>query len=77
MLAITFAVKTDYDKIREDDRIDILGLDTFEAGKQLTVRLNHSDFTMDEFTANHTYNQNQIEWFIAGSALNLIKEKGL
>jgi aconitate hydratase len=77
MLAITFANKSDYDKILEDDRIDVLGLKDFTAGKQLTVRLKHADGSSEEFPVNHTYNVNQIEWFKAGSALNLIKEKQL
>lgn len=77
MLAITFADKSDYDKIRENDRIDVLGLKDFSAGKQLTVRLNHADGTTEDFPVNHTYNVNQIDWFKAGSALNLIKEKQL
>lgn len=75
MLALTFANKDDYDKVREDDRIDILDLATFEPGKPLRVRLNHSNGTTDVFEVNHTYNENQIEWFKAGSALNLIKMK--
>ena len=73
MLGLTFANPADYDLVREDDNIDILGLTEFTPGKQLTVVLNHSDGTKDEFKVNHTYNQNQIEWFKAGSALNLIK----
>jgi aconitate hydratase len=75
MLGLTFANKADYDKVREDDTIDILGLKTFTPGKQLTVVLNHADGSKDEFPVNHTYNQNQIEWFKAGSALNLIKKQ--
>jgi aconitate hydratase len=75
MLAITFDDKADYDKIREDDRIDVLGLKDLAPGKQLQVRLNHADGTTETFAVNHTYNANQIEWFKAGSALNLIKEK--
>lgn len=77
MLALTFANKSDYDKIRENDRISVLNLKTFEHGVPLTVQLRHDDGTTDEFNANHTYNENQIEWFKAGSALNLIKEKQL
>ena len=73
VLALTFADKADYDKVLEDDRIDVLGLADFAPGKQFTVVLHHADGTTDEFKANHTYNQNQIEWFKAGSALNLIK----
>jgi len=75
MLGLTFANKEDYDKVKEDDRIDILGLNEFTPGKQLTVVLNHADGTKDEFPVNHTYNENQIKWFKAGSALNLIKEQ--
>ena len=74
MLGLTFANPADYDKVREDDTIDILGLTDFSEGKPLTVVLNHSDGSKDEFKANHTYNSNQIEWFRVGSALNLIKK---
>ncbi len=73
MLALTFAEKTDYDKIREDDSIAITGLRSFAPGIPLTIVLNHSDGTSDDITVNHTYNDGQIEWFKAGSALNLIK----
>lgn len=75
VLALTFDEKADYDKVREDDSFDIVGLTSFEPGKQLKVILKHSDGTSDEFMVNHTYNANQIEWFKAGSALNLIKEQ--
>jgi len=75
MLAITFANKEDYDKIREDDTIDILGLTDFAPGKQLTIALHHSDGTVEQFPVNHTYSDVQISWFRAGSALNLIKEQ--
>lgn len=73
MLALTFADKSDYDKIREDDMIDIKGLITFAPGVPLTLVLNHSDGSSDSIKVNHTYNEGQIEWFKAGSALNLIK----
>ena len=73
MLALTFANKEDYNKIKEDDTIDILGLESFSPEKPLTVVLNHKDGTVDKISANHTYNQSQFEWFKAGSALNLIK----
>jgi aconitate hydratase len=73
MLALTFANKDDYNKIQEDDTIDILGLESFSPDKPLTVVLNHADGTTDKISANHTYNQSQFEWFKAGSALNLIK----
>lgn len=74
MLAITFDNPDDYNKIREDDVIDIIGLTEFEEGKPLTVKLTHEDGTFDEFKVNHTYNKYQIEWFKAGSALNLIRQ---
>jgi len=77
VLGLTFADKVDYDKIMEDDNIDIIGLSEFAPGKQLTIVLNHADGTKDEIMANHTYNQSQVEWFKAGSALNLIKEQNI
>ena len=73
MLALTFDNPADYEKVQEDDNISINGLTSFAPGQQLTVVLNHADGTADEFSVNHTYNQGQIEWFKAGSALNLIK----
>ncbi len=75
MLAITFADKQDYDKIQEDDSIDILGLTTFAPGVQLTVVLNHKDGSKDEIKVNQTYNEQQIEWFRAGGALNVIRSE--
>ena len=73
MLALTFADKEDYDKIQEDDTIDIIGLTSFAPGTALTVVLNHTDGTKDTITVNHTYNEQQIEWFKAGGALNVIR----
>ncbi len=73
MLGLTFADKNDYNKIQEDDSIDILGLTSFAPGQQLTVVLNHKDGTKDEIKVNHTYNEQQIEWFKAGGALNIIR----
>ena len=73
MLALTFANTADYDRIREDDTINILGLTTFAPGKPLVVELIHADGTTEQFEVNHTYNEGQIGWFKAGSALNLIK----
>ncbi len=73
MLALTFADKNDYEKIEEDDTIDILGLTSFAPNVPLTLRLTHKDGRVEEIKANHTYNDGQIEWFKAGSALNLIK----
>lgn len=75
MLALTFANKGDYDKVQEEDRIDITGLKNFAPGHPLTVVLNHKDGSRDEVMVNHTYNSSQIEWFKAGSALNLIREQ--
>ncbi len=74
MLAVTFADPADYDKVREDDVIDVLGLDTFTPGKPLTVVLHHADGSRDEFSVNHSYNEAQIAWFRAGGALNLIRQ---
>lgn len=76
MLALTFDNKDDYYKVREDDRICVTGLKDFEPGKPLTVTLKHADGTTDTFRADHTYNETQIEWFKAGSALNYAKKKG-
>lgn len=75
MLALTFADKADYDKILEDDTIDIVGLTEFAPGKQLTIILHHADGSLEEFNVNHTYNAQQIEWFKAGSALNIIRKE--
>ena len=73
MLAITFADKADYDKIQEDDTLDIVGLTSFTPGVQLTVVLHHKDGSSDSISVNHTYNEQQIEWFKAGGALNVIR----
>ncbi|MBE0639930.1 MAG: aconitate hydratase [Bacteroidales bacterium] len=75
MLALTFANKEDYLKIKEDDTIDIIGLKEFAPGKPLMIKLHHSDSTSEQFPVNHTYSDVQIGWFKAGSALNLIKEQ--
>jgi aconitate hydratase len=75
MLGLTFADKADYDKIQEDDNIDILGLTTFAPNTPLTLVLNHSNGTSENITVNHTYNQQQIEWFKAGAALNIIRKQ--
>jgi aconitate hydratase len=74
MLAITFSNPQDYDKIREDDLIDITGLKEMAPGKPLKLVLHHADGSREEFPVNHTYNRNQIEWFKAGAALNLFRE---
>lgn len=75
MLALTFANKGDYDKVQEDDSIDIAGLTAFAPGKPLTVVLNHKDGSKDEVLVNHTYNEQQIHWFKEGGALNLIRKQ--
>jgi aconitate hydratase len=75
MLAITFSEESDYDKIQENDSIDIIDLTEFAPDKQLTLVLNHSNGTKDTIKVNHTYNAGQIEWFKAGSALNLMAKE--
>lgn len=75
MLALTFANKEDYDKVLEDDSIDITGLTSFEPGKPLTVVFHHKDGKEDKISVHHTYNQQQIEWFKAGGALNVIRKQ--
>ena len=75
MLALTFANPSDYDKIREDDKLDIVGLISFTPGEPLMLILHHSDGTREECMLNHSYNKNQIDWFKAGSALNLIASR--
>lgn len=77
MLALTFAHKEDYEKILEDDVIDIDGLIHFAPGTPLTVVLNHADGSSESIIVNHTYNNQQIEWFKAGAALNIIRKKAL
>ncbi len=73
MLALTFAAESDYDKIQEDDTFDFIDLKSFQPGVPLKIKANHTDGTSDIIVANHSYNESQIEWFMAGSALNLIK----
>jgi len=73
MLALTFSNTADYDKIKEDDSIDIIGLKSFTPGVPLTLELNHANGSKDEITVNHTYNAQQIEWFKSGGALNIIR----
>ncbi len=75
MLALTFDNKDDYDKIQEDDTIDVIGLKEMSPGMPLTIILHHKDGTSEEIKANHSYNESQIEWFRAGSALNLIRKQ--
>ncbi|GJM61691.1 aconitate hydratase [Persicobacter diffluens] len=73
MLGLTFDNPADYDKIQENDTFDTIDLTAFAPGKPLTLKVTHEDGSIDEIVCNHTYNENQIEWFKAGSALNLIK----
>ena len=73
MLGLTFANENDYDLIKEDDTFNFIDLDQFAPGKQLTLEIIHADGSKDTIKLNHTYNDQQIEWFKAGSALNLIK----
>ncbi|MFM2307000.1 MAG: hypothetical protein RLZZ367_1669, partial [Bacteroidota bacterium] len=73
MLALTFVNKDDYNKIQENDVVDILGLTTFAPGKNLTLQLTHADGTTESFEVAHTYNEQQVEWFKAGGALNIIR----
>jgi len=75
MLALTFNDENDYDLIREDDIFNFTDLDNFKPDKQITLKVRHSDGSEDLIKLNHTYNKQQIEWFRAGSALNLIKKQ--
>ena len=75
MLGLTFANENDYDKVQEDDTMNFLDLTEFAPGKPLNIEFVHADGSKDVILANHTYNEQQIEWFKAGSALNLIKEQ--
>ncbi len=75
MLALTFTHREDYDKVQEDDTIDILGLKKFAPGVPLTIMLHHENGESSTIEVNHTYNEQQIEWFKAGAALNIIRKK--
>jgi aconitate hydratase len=72
VLPLTFADPADYDKVRVDDKVDIVGLAELAPGKPVTVRFNHADGTTDEVQTTHTMSPEHIEWFRAGSALNLL-----
>lgn len=74
VLALNFANPADYDKIQESDKIAIRGLESFSPGKNLTVELTHGDGSVDNIEVTHTFNSEQIEWFKAGSALNLLRK---
>ena len=73
MLALTFKNKEDYEKIREDDTFNLIDLESFSVDRELKLEIIHDDSTVDVILCNHTYNETQIEWFKAGSALNLIR----
>jgi aconitate hydratase len=75
MLALTFAEKEDYEKIQEDDTIEINGLISFSPGVPLQIVLHHTDGRSESILANHSYNEQQIEWFKAGGALNIIRRE--
>jgi aconitate hydratase len=75
MLGLTFNDKADYEKFQEDDTIDIIGLAEFTPGKPLAMLLHHIDGSADIISVNHTYNEQQIEWFKAGGALNIIRRE--
>ncbi len=75
MLALTFSNKNDYDKIDEDDTFNVLNLDEFSMGKTIDIEIVHADSSNEIISCNHTYNKAQIDWFRAGSALNLIRSK--
>ncbi|MBT6747162.1 MAG: aconitate hydratase, partial [Flavobacteriales bacterium] len=75
MLGLTFSNEADYDKIKEDDTFNFSDLSEFAAGKQLTLDIVHADGSSDVIMLNHTYNDQQIDWYRAGSALNLIKSQ--
>jgi aconitate hydratase len=75
MLALTFADKNDYDKIQENDSIDVVGLTQFTPNQPLSLVLHHENGSTETILANHTYNQQQIEWFKAGGALNIIRKQ--
>jgi len=75
MLALTFIDPADYDKIRQDDQIDLIGLDSMAPGKNFQMVLKHADGSEDSFDLAHTYNQQQIQWIKEGSALNKIRQE--
>ena len=77
MLALTFVNKNDYDKVQEDDRVSVTGLNNIAPGRNVQITLKHKDGSVEQFDAAHTYNDTQIEWFKAGSALNYAKMKGI
>ena len=77
ILALTFENANDYEKIKEGDKISILGLNNFSPDKSLECELKHSDGNSEKINLKHSYNSSQIEWFKAGSALNVLRNKKL
>jgi aconitate hydratase len=75
LLALTFQDKADYDRIREDDRLSLVGLAQMAPGKPVTCNIKHADGTTETLQLNHTFSATQIEWFKAGSVLNYINKK--
>ena len=75
MLGLTFVNESDYDLIKEDDTFNFVDIASFKAGQPLTIEIKHSDGTAHTIQVNHTYNDSQIAWFRAGSALNVIKKE--
>ena len=75
VLALTFSNKSDYDKILEGDRFNIINLTNFKQNEKIQLEIIHQDAPSETIDLHHTYNDNQIEWFKAGSALNLIANK--
>ncbi len=75
ILTLTFENPDDYEKILEDDTVNIIGLDNFQTGKTLKCGILHKNETKDEIILKHSYNNIQIKWFIAGSALNILRSK--
>jgi aconitate hydratase len=73
MLALPFVDPADYNKIKPDDKVDILGLESFAPGKNLTLAVKHADGSKEDLPLAHSFNEGQIEWFKAGSALNLVR----
>ena len=73
-MPLTFADPTDYDRIKQDDRVSFPDLDKISPGKPVIVRLTHADGRREEFTAHHSLTRDQIAWFMAGSALNAIRK---
>ena len=74
MLGLTFSNESDYDLIQEDDLFNFIDLESFSPGKQISIEIVHSDGSKDLIKTDHTYNDQQIEWYKEGSALNLIKK---